>query len=333
MFQRACSIILAGKEQAGWCRFLPRHLTGWRTVSFPFDLRGSCYYRPMKIRPAIIRRIVLAVAVIVLLTGIGLGIVALLLTFADTYSVPEGTRCAPSFWKSQWPKYIGCAMAAHQDLAAGLIGGAAALLAAGVAAWVAFAGIQEQLAEEREREERLRAQEIAALKASIYSDIADRAARCLNDYISPWRDLRSDDRWLTAERVEMFRPATPVVYPAIAGKVGLLKAEVLVPVTQFYFRLDALSHAIESLIGILRQQPVTPTLESLRQLRVKDIKERLQSCCKPAANALERLAVPEADAIHREVTSPHVYPILNKYLRDSGSSLLEALRNPPEKGA
>lgn len=275
----------------------------------------------MKITLTIKRRVVLAVAVMVILIGIG---IVLVLTFADTYSVPEGTPCAPSFWKSQWPKYIGCAMAAHQDLAAGLIGGAAALLAAGVA----FAGIQQQLAEERRRQKGLRDQETDALKASIYSDIADRAARCLNDYINPWRNLRSDDPSLTAERVEMFRPATSVLYPAIAGKVGLLEVEVLVPVMQFYFRLDALSHAIESLIAILRR-PETPTVDQVRQLRVTDIKVRLLSCCNPASDALERLDVPEADAINRKIIQ--VYPHLKRYLNGLRSSLLEALRNPPVK--
>ena len=71
-----------------------------------------------------------------------------ILVFVDTTAMlDEAKRCAPSIWQSQWPKYIGCAMAAHEGLAGGLIGAAGALFAA----WLAFDAIQEQLAAERER--------------------------------------------------------------------------------------------------------------------------------------------------------------------------------------
>jgi hypothetical protein len=51
-------------------------------------------------------------------------------------------------------------MAAHEDLAAGLIGGAGALFAA----WLAFDAVQEQLGEERERRQR---QQVEAKRAAI----------------------------------------------------------------------------------------------------------------------------------------------------------------------
>jgi hypothetical protein len=73
-----------------------------------------------------------------------------LLGFADTWSVQPGTRCFETFATSQFPKWIGCAMAAHEGLAGGLIGAAGALFAA----WLAFSTIQEQFAHERERRER-----------------------------------------------------------------------------------------------------------------------------------------------------------------------------------
>lgn len=45
-------------------------------------------------------------------------------------------------------QWAGCAMAAHEGLAAGLIGAAGALFAA----WLAFDAVQEQIAQERDRE-------------------------------------------------------------------------------------------------------------------------------------------------------------------------------------
>ena len=59
----------------------------------------------------------------------------------------DAKRWAPSIWQSRWPKYIGCAAAAHEGLAGGLVGAAGALFAA----WLAFDAIQEQLGQERER--------------------------------------------------------------------------------------------------------------------------------------------------------------------------------------
>jgi hypothetical protein len=74
--------------------------------------------------------------------------VVVLLSFADSYAVDSLTkRCTTSFAESKWPMYIGCAMAAHEGLAGGLVGGAGALFAA----WLAYEAIQEQLSIEDTR--------------------------------------------------------------------------------------------------------------------------------------------------------------------------------------
>jgi hypothetical protein len=82
---------------------------------------------------------------------IGLGLILLavgILMFAEATAIPdEAKRCAPSIWQSQWPRYLGCAMAAHEGLAGGLIGAAGALFAA----WLAFDAIQQQILGEAER--------------------------------------------------------------------------------------------------------------------------------------------------------------------------------------
>jgi hypothetical protein len=98
----------------------------------------------MKSRSARARRIASA-------SIIGLGLIALavgILVFADATAIPdEVKRCAPSVWQSQWPRYLGCAMTAHEGLAGGLIAAAGALFAA----WLAFDAIQEQILREAER--------------------------------------------------------------------------------------------------------------------------------------------------------------------------------------
>jgi hypothetical protein len=89
--------------------------------------------------------------------GIALALILIVLgtlALADIYQLEDMKRCAPTIWKQKWPMWLGCVLAAQQDLAAGLIGGAGALFAA----WLAFDAVQEQLAEERNRQLRRQAE-------------------------------------------------------------------------------------------------------------------------------------------------------------------------------
>jgi hypothetical protein len=80
--------------------------------------------------------LIIAVALIVGVIG--------LLGFANANAV-GGTRCFIGFAHAQWPKWIGCAMAAHENLSGGLIGLAGVIFAA----WLAYSGAQDQLAHVR----------------------------------------------------------------------------------------------------------------------------------------------------------------------------------------
>ncbi len=93
----------------------------------------------------------LTIAVVLIVGVIGL------LGFAHA-NVAGGTRCFIGFAHAQWPKWIGCSMAAHESLAGGLIGLAGVIFAA----WLAYSGAQDQLAHVRiaaEESNRLHAQE------------------------------------------------------------------------------------------------------------------------------------------------------------------------------
>jgi hypothetical protein len=79
-----------------------------------------------------------------------IAIIVALLGFSHAWSVRTEPRCFDAFPLSQFPKWIGCVMSAHEGLAAGLIGAAGALFAA----WLAFTAVQEQFAEERRQRER-----------------------------------------------------------------------------------------------------------------------------------------------------------------------------------
>jgi hypothetical protein len=81
-----------------------------------------------------------------------LGLAVLALAFAHAWdSVPPDSatraKCFETFGTAQWPKWIGCAMAAHESLAAGLIGWWAAIFAG----WLAYSGILKQIEEDRQK--------------------------------------------------------------------------------------------------------------------------------------------------------------------------------------
>jgi len=88
-----------------------------------------------------------------------------LLAFTATWT-PEGQlRCFADIAHSQFPKWLGCAIAAHEALAGSLIAAGGALFGA----WLAFVGLQDQigLARKNERE---------AKRLAIEKKIQDAAA-------------------------------------------------------------------------------------------------------------------------------------------------------------
>lgn len=86
-----------------------------------------------------------------------------LLAFAQSWAPPDEYKCFQSVAQSQFPKWLGCVMAAHEGLAGGLIGGAGALFAG----WLAFASVQRQLEEERNNRDRERQEAKGAAVVAI----------------------------------------------------------------------------------------------------------------------------------------------------------------------
>jgi hypothetical protein len=124
----------------------------------------------MKWRGGLERRIVRALT-------IGLGLILLasgILVFAEATVHDEATRCAPSIWQSQWPRYLGCAMTTHDGLAGGLIGAAGALFAV----LLAIDAIQERTAREPDRQ-RLEQAEAKISAVVRITPLVRAAAGCL----------------------------------------------------------------------------------------------------------------------------------------------------------
>jgi hypothetical protein len=124
------------------------------------------------------------------------------------------------------------------------------------------------------------------MRASLYAEIVDRASRCANDYIIPWRN------WGTRK------------FEREDAKFLLLDAEILLAVTQFYFRLSVLRDAIE----LVSTDPNTS--EAIRLQRVDMIQKRFLSCFGPALRSLTLLNVSDWEKFDLEATK--VYPNLKE---------------------
>jgi hypothetical protein len=166
-----------------------------------------------------------------------------------------------------------------------------------------------------------RINEARDISVSLHAEIADRAARCLNDYLVPWSNVADIQKRLArghaSSWMAKFRPVEPVVYPSIAAKLGLLPPAALFPVVQFYFRLDALRREIENATAALDHEGF---LTSDDKGRFVTVLNRLGATLRPALLALEGLDVENAIQIENEAaeTYPHV--------RNTDETLRDALR-------
>ncbi len=166
-----------------------------------------------------------------------------------------------------------------------------------------------------------RKQEAEDVTVSLYVEIADRAARCVNDYIEPWRRFEGKSRPsdpMPTSRVGKFRPMNPVVLPPLASKLALVRPEALIPTLRFYFRLDALRREIDSVTGDFDSDV---NLMEQHEDRVRLVAKRFLQTLGPALTALEKLNIPKWDLIDREGVAE--YEQLGRY----GKPLREAIRD------
>lgn len=166
-----------------------------------------------------------------ILTGLALasGLAAIIigaLAFAHAWAPDDAkvARCFVDIASSQFPKWLGCAMAAHENLAGGLIGGGGALLAA----WIAASIVREQINDDRRRERQARQHEI---KREISALTACRNALedAQHTYWDQWELVR-DRKWPNVEalaRVGALGKLNPLFGPAPSHPDGIAAQNLL----------------------------------------------------------------------------------------------------------
>jgi hypothetical protein len=138
-----------------------------------------------------------------------------------------------------------------------------------------------------------REKEAHDVAASLHAEISDRAARCLNDYLNPWKSYADQALKLKKARdrtdINKFRPMSPVAYPAVASKLGLLSPDAIFCVAQFYFRLGVIQREIDDL---LNDKHVFVEADLVKvKTRYAVVTGRLRDALGPALFALDSLKV------------------------------------------
>ena len=171
------------------------------------------------------RRILKGLTVAAGLAAIVIGVLAFTQAWAPEASGELKTaRCFVDIASSQFPKWLGCAMATHQILAGALIGGSGALLAS----WIVASIIGEQIDDDRRRERQSRRNEI---KREINALTASRNAleEARDTFWDQWEGMR-DRKWPNVEafvRVGALGKLMPLVGPAPSHPDGIAAQNVL----------------------------------------------------------------------------------------------------------
>ncbi len=108
-----------------------------------------------------------------------------------------------------------------------------AFLVMGVVLSVFLTHLSEALKRPSERRELARA---------LYSELANRLARCCFDFEEPWSDWVDENKAphnVEVLRVRRFMPFPPLVFPATASKLALLNNDAQQALITFYVALDA----------------------------------------------------------------------------------------------
>jgi hypothetical protein len=153
------------------------------------------------------------------LRGRGALIVLGLLLFAFlVLALTEAGSGASCHWK--FPKWFGCVLSAHENLAGGLIAACGAL----IAAWIAWTAVQQQINSDRERmlADRIEAEQLLATEMLDHAEGMAAAWRLL-DKLSDHTDPETTRRFREATSYMaawLSRPEHIASYRAMVGTLG-----------------------------------------------------------------------------------------------------------------
>jgi hypothetical protein len=194
-----------------------------------------------------------------------------ILAFVTSWDPEHVGKCFTDISRSQFPKWLGCAMALHETLTAGLLAAIGALFGA----WLAFKAVQDQIgmAKKNEREAaRLKAEgevqkvdrQIGQLKSAktfinfmVQSFPQDASPRDLGEQLLTFRRV---GRLVTSH--SLFADAPEDVARAIETIITQLQSMA----DNLYEEIDGIEAATRAKIVETRGAEIPPRIASLRQV-------------------------------------------------------------------
>jgi hypothetical protein len=181
-------------------------------------------------------------------------------------------------------------------------------------------------------EEIRRARAAKNLAKALFHELANRVGRCCFDFEAPWRAYLQPQYEMNVLRLRKFVPEPPVIYPAVAPQIALLKADAAQAIIDFYIALAAWRREIENTADEFQH-----TREGVDIGPVRLLARRLRRTLEPGERALEALArhVPAAAEIERNAMRdgdrlfPDAHPYAGKTVRERINLVLSA--NPEDQ--
>ena len=135
---------------------------------------------------------------------------------------------------------------------------------------------------------------------AVYTELANRLARCTHDHIDPWSEAWDTDkaekfrgRW-PHKSLKKFLAQAPMVFPSLGPSIALLDTKAISPLIDFYFRLDAWNR---DLSAIAETEPL------YNAKHVQWLIYRLGETLKPGSDALNALkrSIDEPESIDKDI--------------------------------
>jgi hypothetical protein len=164
------------------------------------------------------------------------------------------------------------------------------VVAIGAAVWIAAHQHDSQVHRERA--------ELENMKKALFHELANRVGRCCFDFEHPWHQHLEVLDAMKVFRLRKFVPEPPVIYPAVAPKIGTLEDDEAQAVIAFYIALAAWRRDIENNADEFQQQGN----EDVDEVRIRHLALRLRETLEPGHRALNTLSryVPDAKRIEIE---------------------------------
>jgi hypothetical protein len=157
-----------------------------------------------------------------------------------------------------------------------------------------------------EREKRsLRVKELARV---LHVELADLVARCCYDSESPWCHFWAPNANVPPNNVlwlRKFAPHRPLIFPAVAGELALLKGNAPQRLIQFHNGINALRREIEDCANATTQLGAA----QINSGQIKAVASRMRLTLEPALNALKALSSKAMVSDAREIEADAIASI------------------------